>query len=180
MLQAARSATSPSVSGGCSRVKVSSEVLKAQSALFVSGLSARYIAFSDVQIGVYQTRFHPRDRAVKQSHTELLHPGALEFHPELLGVAGVRGDERQVDLVVEGAREEDRGLFRLFLDTPQAVRLPAQIHAVLPVLLGRHPIHAPMVPRVPAKGGVAVGGFDVEQRRGKLQHDVEGAASEAV
>ena len=99
----------------------------------------------------------------------------------MLGTAGIRGDEGQIDIVLQRAGKGDLGLLRLFLDALQSIRLLAQVHSLVALELVQHPIHEAIVPVVAAEVSIAVGGFDVEHAVAEFQHrDVERAAAEVV
>ena len=131
--------------------------------------------------GVLQAVLDRPNGALEQVVAKLLHLGPRQLHADVLGPAGVGGDEGQVDLVLLGAGKGDLGLLGLLLDALQGVRLLAQVHAVLPLELVQDPIHDPVVPVVAAEVRVAVGRLDLEHAVADLQHgDVEGAAAQVV
>ena len=130
---------------------------------------------------VPQAVLHRADGALEQIVAKLLHLGAGQLHADVLGPAGVGGDERQVDLIDLRAGEGDLGLLGFLFDALERVGLLAQVHAVLLLELVQDPIHDPAVPIVAAQVGVAVGGLDLEYAVADLQHrNIERAAAQVV
>ena len=131
--------------------------------------------------GVFQAVLHRTDRALEQIVAKLFHFRPRQFRADMLRAAGVGGDERQIDLVNLGAGQSDLGLFGLFLDALQSVRLFAQVHAVFLFELVEDPIHDAVVPVVATEVRVTVRGFDFKDAIADFEHgDVERAAAQVV
>ena len=69
--------------------------------------------------------FHGADGALEQIVRELLHLGARKRLLDVFGPAGVRRDERQVDVILLRAGKRDLGFFRLFFDALEGIGLLA-------------------------------------------------------
>ena len=123
------------------------------------------------------------ERAVEQVLDQLLELGAGELADQVLGAAGVGGDEGQVDLGFDGGGELDLGLFGGVLEALQGhfVALGGEVEAVLFLEFGDEPIDDALVEVVAAQVGVAVGGLDLDDAFADFEDgDVEGAAAEVV
>ena len=104
-------------------------------------------------------------------------PGQLQV--QVLGAAGVRRNEGQIDVGFLGRGELGLGLFRRFLQSLQGHLVPGEIDPLVLLELVDHPVDEPLVDVVAAEVGVAVGGLDLDDPLSDLQdRDVEGAASE--
>jgi hypothetical protein len=131
--------------------------------------------------GIAQAILHRRHAAVDQVADELLELRAAQRHVQVLGPAGVGGDERQVDVRALRARQLALGLFRGFLQALEGHRVLGQVDAVLLLELRHQPIHDALVEVVAAQVRVAVGGLHLEHAVADFQHgDVERAAAEIV
>ena len=134
-----------------------------------------------LDIGVLEAAFDGTDGALEEFVAKLLHLGAGEVLADVLGPAGVGGDERQVDFVLLRAGEGDLGLLSLLLDALECVGLFAQVHTLLAFEFIENPVNDPVVPIVAAKMGVAIGGFDFENTVADFEDgNVERAAAEVV
>ena len=105
--------------------------------------------------------------------------GAAQLDVEVLGAAGVGGDERQVDVRLHGRGQLFLGLFRLFLEPLQGHLVVAQVNALVALELVGQPVDDAHVKVLAAEEGVAVGRFDLEHAVADLQDgDVEGTAAQ--
>ena len=89
----------------------------------------------------------------------------------MLGPAGVRGDERQIDLAVLSRGEFLLGLFRSFTQTLESHRILTEVDAVVLLEAVSDEVDEDFVEVVPTQVGIAVGGeyfdrarFDFEDR----------------
>ena len=98
---------------------------------------------------------------------------------EMLGPGLVRGDERQVDVGLGGARQLHLGLLRGLFQALEGHRILGEVDALVLLELGHQPVDQALVEVVAAQVGVAVGALDLEDALGQLQdRDVVGAAAE--
>ena len=99
----------------------------------------------------------------------------------MLGAAGVRRDERQIDLGLQRRRQFALGLLSRFLQSLEGHTVLAEIDAVLLLELFGDPVHHALVEIVAAQVGVTVGGLDFEHALPDLEDgDVERAAAQVV
>ena len=123
------------------------------------------------------------ERAHEEVVDHLLELGAGELADEVLGSAGVGGDEGQVDLGLDGGGELDLGLLRGVFEALEGhlVALGAEVEALLAFEFGDEPLHDALVDVVAAEVGVAVGGLDLDDAFADFEDgNVEGAAAEVV
>ena len=121
-------------------------------------------------LGVLQAGLHRPFDPLEQRLAQLLQLGAGQRKVDVLWPAGVRSDERQVQVVTRGTGQGNLGFLGLFLDALQGVGLVPQIHAVLLLEAVEHPVDDRVVPVVAAELGVAIGGFHLEHAVANLQH----------
>ena len=131
--------------------------------------------------GVGQRLSAGLDRALDQVVDQLFQPGAGQLDDHVLGAAGVRRDEGQIDFCFLRGGQLDLGAFCRFFQPLEGHAILAEIDAlILPEFIDE-PIHDAEIEVVAAQIGVAVGGFDLEDAFADLEHgDVEGAAAQIV
>ena len=71
------------------------------------------------------------ERPLEDRLDELLEACAVELELQVLGPAGIRGDEGQIDLGLSGAREFDLGFLGGILEPLQRKAILAQVDAIL-------------------------------------------------
>ena len=151
-----------------------------------AGLSANqhhFIYLAGVNAGVFHALLARTDRALNDvfNHPFELRPGQL-LH-QMLGTAGVGGDERQIDLRLHGGGELDLGALGCITQTLQRhlVALAAQVEAFVFLEFVDEPVHQPLVDIVAAEVSVTVGGFHFNHAFSDFQHrNIESSAAEVV
>ena len=130
-------------------------------------------------LGVVERLAHRRNRAVEQVGGQLVELGPRQAHVEVLGAAGVGGDERQVDLRLLSGGELDLGLLGRLVETLQRHRVGAQVDALRLLELGHQPVDERLVEVVATEVVVTRGRLDLEHAVADLEHrHVERAAAE--
>ena len=106
-----------------------------------------------------------------------LGPGEAEV--KMLGTAGIRRDERQVDVGSQQRRQFDFRLFRRFFQALQRHFIIAQINAGIFFELADQPVYHPLVEIIAAQSAVAAGGFYFKHAITQFEdRNVERAAAE--
>jgi hypothetical protein len=124
---------------------------------------------------------HRHHRALDEVGDEGFELRAGELEREVLRAGSVGGDEGQVDLGFDRARERDLGLLRLFLETLKSHLVLGEVDPGVLLELRDDPLHDLLVDVVAAEVGVAVGGLDLDDALPHFEDgDVEGAAAEVV
>jgi len=131
--------------------------------------------------GVGQRLLARLDRALDEIIHQLLELGPRQLHHQVLRPAGVRRDERQIDLGLLRGRELDLRALGRFLEALQSHAVLFQVYPLVLFELLDQPIHDPQVEVVAAQEGVAVGGLDLKHSIADLEDgDVEGAPAQVV
>ena len=81
---------------------------------------------------------------------------------QMLGPAGVSGDEGQVDVRGHRARQLHLGLLAGFLEALKRHRVLGQIDPLIPLEFTHDPVDDTLVKVVAAQMGIAVGGLHLE------------------
>jgi hypothetical protein len=137
------------------------------------------LAWTDTGVG--ERLLHRAHRALQQIVDELFELRARQLDLQVPRPAGVRGDERQVDLGLHRRGQLDLGLLRALLQTLERHAILRQIDTVALPELGGEPFDDAIVDVVAAKMRVAVGRLDLDDAVAHLEHgNVEGAAAEVV
>ena len=149
-----------------------------------TGLAADHHHFVNLRggdIGVGHGLLAGAHGALHDILDHLLEAGAGQLHLQVLGAAGVGGDEGQVDFGFEQRGELHLGLLGGFLQTLQGHLVLRKIDAVLAFEFGDDPIDDALVDVVATQVGVAIGGFDFDHALADFEDgDVERAAAEIV
>src|ERR1043166_7568267 len=111
----------------------------------------QFVTFVGRDARVLQTIPDRRNGALEQIIAKLLHLRTREFGADVFRAAGVRRNERQIDLIDLRAGERDFGLLGFFFDALEGVGLLAQVHAVLLFEFIKNPIHDAPIPIVTAQ-----------------------------
>ncbi len=116
-----------------------------------------YLRGSDLGIGKRALK-----RATTPSHQifrQLLEFGTRQLHLQVLGTAGIRCNERQVDLSLQHRTELNLGLLSGLLKALQCLAILTQIDAVFFAKLLSHPVHNTLIPVIAPEVSVPVGRF---------------------
>ncbi len=134
-----------------------------------------------LQARVRERLLHRADRPLQQVFDQLLELRARQLHLQVLGPAGVRGDERQVDFALHHRGQFHLGLLRRLPQPLQRHPVLAEVDAVALPELGDDPVDDALVEVVAAEVRVAVGRLHLDDALAHLEdRDVEGAAAEVV
>ena len=133
------------------------------------------------QAGVLERHAARFDGLLDEIVDQRLELGAGELHGQMLRAAGVRRDERQVDLGLRGGRQLDLRLLGGFLQPLQRELVAAQVDALLLLEFVGQVVDEPHVEVFAAQERVAVRRLHFEHAVADLQHrHVERAAAEVV
>ena len=115
------------------------------------------------------------------NHAFELRPGQLL--DQVLRPAGVRGDERQIDLRLHRGRKLDLGALSRVTQTLQChlIALAAQIEALVFLELVNQPVNQPLINVVAAEVGVTVGSLDFNHAFADFENrNIKSPAAEVV
>jgi hypothetical protein len=140
------------------------------------------VDLAGIDAGVGERLLHRAHRPLQQIVDELFELRARQLDLQVPRPAGVRGDERQVDLGFHRRGQLDLGLLRALLSDAGAPCDPSTDRCRRLFLnSGDEPFDDAVVDVVAAKMGVAVGRLDLDDAVAHLEHgNVEGAAAEVV
>ncbi len=121
------------------------------------------------EVGVFQGRAAGAFDLVDQVFHERLQlgPGQLDVH--VLGTAGIRRDEGQVDVRLHGRGQLHLGLFRRLLEALQGHLVAPNVDALVLLEFRGQKLDEPLVEVLAAQVGVAIGRFDLENALAQLQ-----------
>ena len=140
-----------------------------------------FVDVARLQAGVGQGALARLDAALDQVGHQAFQLGARQGHVQVLGTAGVRRDEGQVDLGLHRRREFLLGVLGGFLQALQRLAILAQVNALLLLELRGQPLDDALVEIVAAQEGVAVGGAHFDQALAHVEdRDVKGAAAQVI
>ena len=135
----------------------------------------------DVQPGILDRRTARVNRALDQARGQAFQLGAAQVHVQVLGTAGIRRDERQVDFGVQRAGKLDLGFLGGFLQALERLPVAAQVDARFFLELVGDPVDDDLIEVVAAEVGVAVGAADFKHAVADFEdRNVERAAAEVV
>ena len=151
-----------------------------------AGLSADQHDFVDlagVDARVLHALLARTDRALDDLFDHAFELRAGHLLDQVLRTAGIRRDERQIDLGLHGGRELDLGALGRVAQTLQRhfVALAAKIEAFVLLEFVNEPIDDALVEVVTAQVRVAVGSFDFDYAFADFENrNIEGSAAEVV
>jgi hypothetical protein len=149
-----------------------------------AGLSADQHDLVDVgrlQARVLQCGFAGLDGALDQVIDQRLQLGARQLDGEMLRPVLIRGNERQIDVGLGGARELDLCLLGRILEPLQRKAVLAQVDAILLAEFVGQIVDDPLVEIFAAEERVAVRRFDLEDAVAYLEYrNVERASAKVV
>ena len=135
------------------------------------------IVLADLRVGHRLT--HRTEAPLNEVSGEVFELGPLHGHGEVLGSAGVGGDEGQADLGLGHRAELDLRLLGRLEQSLQRLRVVAQVDAVLVLELVGKVVHQPAVEVVAAQVGVTGGGSHFDDPVAHVEEaDIERAATE--
>ena len=142
-----------------------------------------FVDLAGVDACVLHALFAGPDRALNDVFHHRLQLRSGQLLDQMLGAAGVSGDERQIDLVLHGGRELNLGPLCRVAQTLQRhlVALAAQIEAFVLLEFVYQPVDNALVQVVPTQMGIAVGRLDFDDAFPDFENrDVKGPAAEVI
>ncbi len=137
-----------------------------------------FVDFRSLESGILQCGAARTDCPVDQIFNESLKFRTAEFHVEMFRAGRIGGDERQVNIGLNGAGQCHLGLFRLFLETLQSHFIATQIDALITLEFIGQPVDDAHIEVFTAKEGITVGRFDFKYAVADFQdRNIEGTAT---
>ncbi len=151
-----------------------------------AGLSADehdFVDLAGVDARVFHALLARSDRALNDVFNHAFELGAGQFLDQVLGPAGICGDEGQIDFSLHGGGEFDLGSFRGVTQTLQShfVALAAKVEAFVFLEFVDEPVDQALIDVIAAEVGVTVGGFNFDNASADFENrNVERSAAEVV
>ncbi len=131
--------------------------------------------------GILERGLAGLDAPLDQFVNQAFQLGAGHFHVEVLGSAGIRRDERQVDIGLGCARQFDLGLFSSFLQPLERQLVAAQVNTVILFELVSQEINNALVEILTTEESITIGGFHFENTVADFKHrHIKGTAAEVI
>ena len=142
-----------------------------------------FVDLAGVDASVFHALLAGAKRFLDDVFDHRLELGAGQLLDQMLGTAGIGGNERQIDFGLHGGRELDLGTLGSVTQALQGhlVALAAQVEAFVLLELVDEPIDQALVNVVAAEVGITIGRLHFDDAFSDFQNrDIEGSATEVI